>query len=1607
MTRITRGVAFLSGLVAMLAIGSLPASAVTFTFNTLISGDVVTVTVEFTDAPEGDAVDIALSIPPGDGDLLGLFGSVVDETLVPQLAVVDPSELITQWQFAADQVKKVGAGNTMLPVDSWDWGVKIDDQGSSGGAIESASFRLTAPGLTVDQIAEASNQGWVLGVRLQTTGGAEGSAKIGLPVGQPPDPSADLPTVEIESPLSGATFAASPIVVTGIFTGDGVGIDVNGLAATLTDATFQVTVPLVEGLNTITATATNPNGTDSDSVSVTLQVMPPEPPVIQILSPANGAFTGTTPIEVSGTVTGSPVPSVVVEGVAATVAGSTFSAQVTLSEGFNSITATATNSSGSDSDSVSVTLDQQAPSVTLTQPADGTLTTFAGVQVRGFSSDDNGVTSITVNGLIPAGTPFNFVVVVPLVLGENVITAEATDAAGNVGTASVTVIRGDPPSISIATPQPGTITAGVNISVTGQVADADSVSVNGIPATVVGADFSAIVPLIEGSNIITAIATNPFGTATASVEVSRDTTPPQITVVFPADGATIGIAHLLVAATADDASPLGSASINGVAAAIQGGDFAIAIEAVPGVNIILAEATDVVGNTASVQTQFTLEEAPTISIGIPFDGDNLISDSINVMGVVTGQEVPTVIVNGVPATVGELTFDATLSLSAGLNTITAVATNNAGSAQDSISVFFADVPELAITAPAPLELVGPSPVHVEGTVSDVGASVEIDGIAAVLTPDGVGGATFAADVPVRDGNNTIVATATNAAGVAATATVEVTADLTPPFLEISSPADGSVTAESAISVTGMINDLVVGAGDSSAVTVSVNGVPATVTNQSFLASAVSLQPGGNEIIATGADQAGNTATARITVTRDAAPGVSRVVKISGDGQVDLVGSLLPEPLVVELLDATDTPVSGAQMVFRVVQSDGELSAGVQQGRSLVVISDALGRAQVTHSVGTRSGAGIDLVEVMSPQVEGRVLFSATALAAVASTISPDLGANQMGAVGTMLPHPFVVFVTDALGNPASGVPVTFSVKSGDGSFSGGSSIVVTTGGDGRASATATLGTVSGNENNQFEASFPGNPSRPVTFSASARVPGDPALTTIRGVVLDHTDTPISGVTVSLDDGSLTTTDTEGQFEIQPAPVGGVVIHVDGSTGDRSGTWPSLEYEIVTVPGVVNDVGRPIYLLPLSLENGLFVDSTTGGTLTSPEIPGFSLEVAPGSVTFPGGGDSGFLSVTMVRLDKIPMAPGRGEQPGMVVTLQPSGAVFDPPAPVAFPNVGGMEAGQIVEFFWFDHDLGRFASIGPAQVTEDRTSIRSLPGVGVVKGGWGFSRLLRFLAALAQRGSGGKVNVEILPRAAAACVDDPGGPGSPQMNILNPLTLTAFGGPGSGTFTWSTPGGQILTQVDSPPSGPGSKARSKVEIRYPLTANVGMGGRDQTTVSVTFSSGSSMADDMLDITVLPTALTIEPPVTSFFGLVDVSQDEFAFFLTNLPTGALAVNLAFVSLRTVETLFLECEAEESMPGNAFQHSYWNYLMAKATILTGLGPDVALFISDLHENRMENQCDAMGMDLSNNRVGVEVFKDGLSLVSARDLLEADARAAIPGPSMQVVVVPPPPGC
>jgi hypothetical protein len=155
---------------------------------------------------------------------------------------------------------------------------------------------------------------------------------------------------------------------------------------------------------------------------------------------------------------------------------------------------------------------------------------------------------------------------------------------------------------------------------------------------------------------------------------------------------------------------------------------------------------------------------------------------------------------------------------------------------------------------------------------------------------------------------------------------------------------------------------------------------------------------------------------------------------------------------------------------------------------------------------------------------------------------------------------------------------------------------------------------------------------------------------------------------------------------------------------------------VTVPGADNPLAGPIYMVKLDIDNAVWVGKEDK-VITHPDIPGFALTVAKNSVTFPNGAREGYVSVTSVNASKIPMAPPNGMQPQLIVTIQPTGARFDPPAALQLPNVDVHAPGAQVEMYSFDHDLQEFVAIGVGTVSVDGTVIGPTRASASSGAGW--------------------------------------------------------------------------------------------------------------------------------------------------------------------------------------------------------------------------------------------------------------------------------------------------
>jgi hypothetical protein len=178
---------------------------------------------------------------------------------------------------------------------------------------------------------------------------------------------------------------------------------------------------------------------------------------LAIASPANGATIDADRVTVTGTFTGATTASVTVNGVAATVSGTSFSAaDVPLTFGPNTLTVVGVTPQGA-RDTRSITVNSTAPAITVSTPAPGASVNSDRVLVRGTlrAVANSGV---RVNGVVAAvDASGNFFAVVPLTPGTNTLTAQATAPSGASATRIITInaTGASPPVVVTAEPTSG------------------------------------------------------------------------------------------------------------------------------------------------------------------------------------------------------------------------------------------------------------------------------------------------------------------------------------------------------------------------------------------------------------------------------------------------------------------------------------------------------------------------------------------------------------------------------------------------------------------------------------------------------------------------------------------------------------------------------------------------------------------------------------------------------------------------------------------------------------------------------------------------------------------------------------------------------------------------------------------------------------------------------------------------------------------------------------------------------------------------------------------------------------------------------------------------
>lgn len=404
---------------------------------------------------------------------------------------------------------------------------------------------------------------------------------------------------------------------------------------------YAANVHVYTGANIITITATDSAQRTATDV-LTVNVADTTAPAIAIAGPTDASSYVTTSriVTVTGTASDSHAISSVSwtndRGGSGDCEGTTTwsTGSIILAEGNNLITVTARNSSDktkSDTLNVNYTLETTGPAIAVTTPSSSPAysTTSSVISLAGVATSDEGIASVTWSNSRGGsgdctGTISWTVPEIALQIGQNVITASATDLSGTTVTDTITItrIQLQSPAITITSPTSadswvsgrqtitlsGTASAAMGIThVTWSSDRGSSGDCEGI-----GSWSAADIPLESGENVIMVSASDDsqiLGTDQILVTYQEDTAQPTIEITSPTDQSrcarncpVLNLRGMVWDDTSvaavwwenDATGESGSGALNDDIWSVGG------IALVEGENSIMVTAEDGVGNTASV-----------------------------------------------------------------------------------------------------------------------------------------------------------------------------------------------------------------------------------------------------------------------------------------------------------------------------------------------------------------------------------------------------------------------------------------------------------------------------------------------------------------------------------------------------------------------------------------------------------------------------------------------------------------------------------------------------------------------------------------------------------------------------------------------------------------------------------------------------------------------------------------------------------------------------------------------------------------------------------------------------------------------------------------------
>ncbi len=470
-------------------------------------------------------------------------------------------------------------------------------------------------------------------------------------------------------------------------------------------------------------------------------------------------------------------------------------------------------------------------------------------------------------------------------VGDHVLTAWATDKAGNTATKDFTVTITDttPPALSV----PGDMTVeaagpdGAKVDFIDQISATDLVDNN--PTVKADPASGSTFPL--GETTVTATATDAAGNkAEASFKVKVvDTTPPTGSLTInggaghttsfsvklnPSASDAVGVSWMRFSNTGDftgvDWKPYASA------------DYSWSLDAgADGSRTVHAQYKDAAGNvsTGTISASIILDTTgPAMSITSPADGATVTSHTPE-LDYTTGDAVAASVVVKVDGTTVDTASGHNLdALSDGAHTVTVTGADQWGNPSTASSTFTVDTtgPAIAISKPADGATVTSHTPELDYTTGDAVAAsvvVKVDGTVVGKTS----GDTLDS---LADGAHTVTVSGADQWGNETTVSSAFMVDTTGPAIAITKPASGSSVATATPEL-----DYTTGDAVAASVVVKVDGTVVTTASGDELDS---LADGAHTVTVSGADQWGNPSTASATFTVDTTgPAVSITSPVDG------------------------------------------------------------------------------------------------------------------------------------------------------------------------------------------------------------------------------------------------------------------------------------------------------------------------------------------------------------------------------------------------------------------------------------------------------------------------------------------------------------------------------------------------------------------------------------------------------------------------------------------------------------------------------------------------------------------------------------------------------